>query len=84
LKTIFNFNAMLICLCKSVSDRDLARAIASGASSVEEVGRCTGAGTGCGACREAIGCAVAHARSAGPCSERSQLIALRTLAAVVG
>ncbi len=71
---------MLVCLCKAVSDRDVARAIAGGARSVAEVARCTGAGTACGACREAIGCAVSQA--CGARSERAQLIVLRTLAAV--
>ncbi len=74
---------MIVCLCKAVTDRDVARAIDGGARTVDEVTRCTGAGTGCGACREAIGCAVSQACGA-PRSERSQLIALRTLAAVVG
>jgi len=45
---------MLVCLCKVVSDRDIRRAVADGATSVKQVAKCTGAGTGCGACREAI------------------------------
>ncbi len=45
---------MLVCLCKVVSDKDIRRAIDDGATSVKQVAKCTGAGTGCGACREAI------------------------------
>lgn len=41
---------MIVCLCHAVRDRDLDAAIAEGASTVEEVGRACGAGTGCGAC----------------------------------
>lgn len=41
---------MIVCLCHGVRDRDLDAAIASGAATVEEVGRACGAGTGCGAC----------------------------------
>ena len=52
------FHAMLVCLCKAVSDRDVARALADGARSVEDVVRCTGAGTGCGMCRDSLACAV--------------------------
>lgn len=41
---------MIVCLCHGVRDRDLDAAIATGAATVEEVGRACGAGTGCGAC----------------------------------
>ena len=53
---------MLVCVCKAVSDRDIARAVANGARTVEDLGRCTGAGTDCGSCRESLACAVQ-----GPC-----------------
>ena len=49
---------MIVCVCKSVSDRAIAEAIAAGADCVEEIARCTRAGTGCGACREHIQAAV--------------------------
>ena len=45
---------MIVCVCKAVSDRAIARAIAEGAQSVDDVARCTGAGTGCGACRHSV------------------------------
>ncbi len=86
---------MYVCLCKAVTDRDIARAIDGGARSVEDVTRCTGAGSACGTCREAIaaaaqaaageapgGCAVAGANVAKR-SEPGQLVALRILAAIV-
>ncbi|MBM4359322.1 MAG: (2Fe-2S)-binding protein [Deltaproteobacteria bacterium] len=71
---------MLVCICKAVSDRDVHRAIAEGARSVDEVARCTGAGTGCGVCRESLACAVASGCPGPTRSERSPLVALRTLA----
>jgi bacterioferritin-associated ferredoxin len=73
---------VFVCLCKAVTDRDIARAIEDGARSVDDVTRCTGAGSACGTCREAIGCAVAGANVAKR-SEGGQLIALRILAAIV-
>ena len=45
---------MVICHCKAVSDRTVDAAIASGASSVEEItARCT-AGGGCGGCHSLL------------------------------
>jgi bacterioferritin-associated ferredoxin len=60
--------AMIVCLCKGVSDRDVARAIEEGADSVEAITGCTGAGSGCGRCRAGLAKAVdmAHGRSAKP------------------
>jgi bacterioferritin-associated ferredoxin len=72
--------AMLVCVCKAVSDRDVSRALSDGARSVEDVVRCTGAGTGCGVCRESLACAVASACPGPARSERNPLVALRTLA----
>jgi bacterioferritin-associated ferredoxin len=43
-----------VCLCQAVSDRKVRKAIARGASTVEEVGRACGAGTGCGGCHPEI------------------------------
>lgn len=45
---------MYVCLCRGVSDRAVLGAIRSGAGTVEEVGRLTGAGTVCAGCRSAI------------------------------
>ncbi|MBI4950578.1 MAG: (2Fe-2S)-binding protein [Myxococcales bacterium] len=64
---------MIVCLCRGVSDRDVERAIAAGARSLEAVRAATGAGACCGACHPAIaerlGAAAqreAHARGAPP------------------
>lgn len=45
---------MIVCICNSVSDGDIARAIDEGASTLKEVARRTRAGTCCGSCRESI------------------------------
>ena len=46
---------MLVCHCKAVCDRTIRQCVRAGdASSVEEVGACTGAGTRCGGCHESI------------------------------
>lgn len=73
---------MIVCVCKAISDREVARAVAGGARSVEDIARCTGAGTECGSCRDELACAVS-----GPCpgaarSERTSaaLVPLRVLA----
>lgn len=58
---------MIVCICKSVSDREIARAIDGGACSLEDVARCTGAGLGCGTCHESIR-QVVHA---GACASES-------------
>ena len=41
---------MLVCLCHPNTDRDIDAVIDEGASTVEEIGRRCGAGTGCGTC----------------------------------
>jgi bacterioferritin-associated ferredoxin len=53
---------MIVCLCKSVSDRDVARAIEDGAESVDAIAACNGAGSGCGACRPILSQALDMAR----------------------
>ncbi len=45
---------MIVCLCRSVSDRALAGALEAGARSVEEVAQATGAGSSCGCCLDAV------------------------------
>jgi bacterioferritin-associated ferredoxin len=45
---------MIVCICRRVSDRTVLRVIEEGASTVDEVGRACGAGTGCGACQDHI------------------------------
>lgn len=43
---------MIICLCHRVSDRDIAREVAHGCGSFEELQDRTRVATGCGACHE--------------------------------
>lgn len=48
----WNVKTMYVCLCKGVTDRDIRKAVAEGASSLREVRDCTGAMTQCGRCRQ--------------------------------
>jgi bacterioferritin-associated ferredoxin len=41
---------MIVCVCKNVSDRHIARAAADGCASFRELQARTGLGTGCGCC----------------------------------
>ena len=41
---------MWVCLCRSVTDRQIVDAVHDGARTSFEVGRMCGAGTGCGGC----------------------------------
>ena len=50
LRIIINVS-MYLCICKAVTDRAVKAAITAGADSIDEVGKCTGAGTDCGSCR---------------------------------
>ena len=45
---------MYVCLCNGVTESDVREAIDEGASTLEEVAYCTGAGTRCGTCRNAV------------------------------
>ncbi|HWN70960.1 MAG TPA: (2Fe-2S)-binding protein [Haliangium sp.] len=45
---------MIVCFCKTASNRDIASAISEGAHTVDQIGDHCGAGTGCGSCREFI------------------------------
>jgi bacterioferritin-associated ferredoxin len=45
---------LILCICRAVTEREIDAALAAGARSVDAVGACCGAGTDCGACREAI------------------------------
>ncbi len=55
---------MIVCLCANVSERKLLETIAAGATTVKEVGRRCGAGTGCGACKPLIRECLAECRAA--------------------
>ena len=56
LRGILNFigAAVILCICQSVSDREVDAAIRAGANSVAAVSRACGAGTDCGCCRRTI------------------------------
>jgi bacterioferritin-associated ferredoxin len=41
---------MYVCLCMGVSDREIKQLVCEGVRSVDEVMRCSGAGTRCGTC----------------------------------
>ncbi len=41
---------MIVCSCRLLSDREIRTAVLSGATSLDELGRRLGAGTGCGGC----------------------------------
>lgn len=45
---------MFVCSCEAVRERTVRAAIASGASTIEEVGSRCGAGVACGGCHELI------------------------------
>jgi len=45
---------MYVCICRAVTDRDVAKAIDAGAETVQEVTRACRAGGDCGACRGQI------------------------------
>jgi len=40
------------CICRAVTDEEVAAAVSAGAATVEAVGNATGAGTGCGSCQD--------------------------------
>jgi bacterioferritin-associated ferredoxin len=46
--------SMVLCICRSVTDREIDAAIREGARSLGEVARASGAGTDCGCCTRAI------------------------------
>ena len=43
-----------VCNCMQVTAEQIKEAIANGATTVDEIGENTGAGNGCGSCKEAI------------------------------
>jgi bacterioferritin-associated ferredoxin len=45
---------VFVCICFAVPESEVARVIAEGARSEEEVGDACGAGTGCGGCLDRI------------------------------
>jgi bacterioferritin-associated ferredoxin len=71
---------MFVCICKAVTDSQLDSAIEQGAQTVEALGACTGAGTGCGACHTALESQVKRAcarMSGGNCGAARECLAER-------
>lgn len=66
---------MVVCLCKGVSCSVVRRAIADGATTVEDVGRACGAGTDCGGCEGMIEDLLEEAGpSVAPCGRRLPVV----------
>ncbi len=59
---------MIVCICKSISDRAVRAARAAGARSREAIAAATGAGTACGCCHDAIETVLAAPCKAEPCA----------------
>lgn len=57
---------MLVCLCEGVSRQEIERARDQGATTVDELARACGAGSGCGGCHEALRCILAAPRAGEP------------------
>ena len=59
---------MIICICRGKSDRDVARAIDNGATTVRDLQRC-GIGDQCGSCHHSLRMMLAEAAAAAatPC-----------------
>ncbi len=56
---------MIICICEGINETRIRQEIRSGAGSVGDLARCTGAGTGCGLCTCDLKRLVVEARSSG-------------------
>ncbi|TSE00685.1 (2Fe-2S)-binding protein [Skermania sp. ID1734] len=48
---------MYVCICRAVTEKEVAEVVDAGARTVDDVGERCGAGTGCGSCKERI-CAI--------------------------
>ena len=54
---------MIFCHCAGVTDTRISQAIEAGATSVDDIARCCGAGQYCAPCREELAALLARARS---------------------
>jgi bacterioferritin-associated ferredoxin len=59
---------VIVCLCKVVSDRAIRAARDAGAVTLQAIGAATGAGTGCGCCRDAVARILAEPCRPVPCT----------------
>jgi bacterioferritin-associated ferredoxin len=57
---------LIICICRGKSDREISRAIDSGATSVRDLQRC-GVGDQCGSCHNSLRALLATAATASSC-----------------
>jgi bacterioferritin-associated ferredoxin len=60
---------MVLCICRSLTDREVDAAIQDGARSLTEVAEACGAGTDCGSCLQAIEARLSQDGPA-PCGKR--------------
>ncbi len=63
LKATFNIK-MFVCCCLGITDRQIHAEIDAGASSVDTISACTGAGSRCGTCRMEIAAMISARRAA--------------------
>jgi bacterioferritin-associated ferredoxin len=64
-------NAMIVCVCKAVSDRQIRSAVKGGASSLRDLTRDLGVGTCCGKCLPEAKSALAASLRACDSAERN-------------
>lgn len=62
LKATFNIK-MFVCCCLGITDRQIHAEIDAGASTVEAISACTGAGSRCGSCRMEIAAMIRERRA---------------------
>ena len=55
---------MYVCICSAVTDKQIEKAVAAGAKSVDELTMLLGVGACCGLCREEAGALIAEVRVA--------------------
>lgn len=65
-------NDVIICICRGKSDRDIARAIDDGASSLRDLQRC-GIGDQCGSCHNSLRTMIAQAHAQAAASASTPL-----------
>jgi bacterioferritin-associated ferredoxin len=54
---------MYVCSCRAVTDRDISRVVARGVCALDDVIRCTSAGSRCGECRPLLVEVIQHLRA---------------------
>lgn len=72
----------LVCNCLKVSKGSLSLAIAGGACSIAQLGKCTGAGTVCGSCQPLLGQLTGDLHAAQPVGGRRTMTVVSVLAMI--